>query len=276
MAQAIHESGAGLGDLALRSNNHFGIKCKNTWTGDVVYHDDDSAGECFRSYPSVADSYRDHSDFLRSGKRYAFLFNIPPTDYNGWANGLKQAGYATNPQYPAIIARLIEENDLESLTETALVQSGNTIWLTAVKTTVEPSAEPSELKPAETAKPVALKSKAGEEDAPKPAVIRINHCKAIQAYAGMPVKRIAALYDVDADDLFRYNDMKPVDRLGKAQVFFLEEKRKKGEEKIHIVKKGETLWAISQAEGIRLDKLLDYNDLRKNATLKSGQKLKLR
>ena len=90
LAQGILESQAGQSDLTLESNNHFGIKCKEEWTGDVVYHDDDAKNECFRSYPSAEQSYRDHSDFLRSRPNYAPLFDIDVTDYKGWAYGLKK------------------------------------------------------------------------------------------------------------------------------------------------------------------------------------------
>jgi flagellum-specific peptidoglycan hydrolase FlgJ len=120
LAQAIHESGAGKGNLALRSNNHFGIKCKSNWTGAVAYHDDDEKGECFRAYETVAQSFRDHSDFLVSGTRYAFLFKLSPTDYKGWAHGLKQAGYATNPKYPMLLIRLIETYNLDAYTQLAM------------------------------------------------------------------------------------------------------------------------------------------------------------
>src|SRR5688572_20863857 len=106
LAQGIHETQAGTSDLVLKSNNHFGIKCKSVWTGDKVYHDDDARGECFRSYPSPIDSYRDHSDFLKSGQRYSFLFEMDPADYKGWAFGLKKAGYATNIKYSQIIIKL--------------------------------------------------------------------------------------------------------------------------------------------------------------------------
>src|SRR5258707_1367756 len=85
LAQGIHETEAGNSELVKKSNNHFGIKCKDDWTGDRVYHDDDAHGECFRSYTTAADSYRDHSDFLKKGSRYNFLFNLDPTDYEGWA-----------------------------------------------------------------------------------------------------------------------------------------------------------------------------------------------
>src|SRR6476620_8404729 len=74
LAQGIHETSAGKSDLVLKSNNHFGIKCKSTWTGGKVYHDDDAAGECFRQYSVPLDSYKDHSDFLKNSPRYSFLF----------------------------------------------------------------------------------------------------------------------------------------------------------------------------------------------------------
>lgn len=276
MAQAIHESGAGLGDLAAKSNNHFGIKCKSNWTGDVVYHDDDSAGECFRSYPSVSDSYRDHSDFLRTGTRYAFLFNIPPTDYEAWANGLKQAGYATNPNYPSIITRIIEDNNLQTLTEAALVQSGNTIWLSASKTAIPAENTASDEGQTKPARESVFQSKSPEQLPTKPEVIYINRCKAIKATAGMQVRKIAILFDEDFTRLCSYNDMKPTEKLLKAQVFFLEEKRKKGATKQHLVQKGESPWTISQQEGIRLNKLLAYNHLKTGDSLKPGQVLKLK
>ena len=119
LAQGIHESGAGKGELALQSNNHFGIKCKSNWTGPKVYHDDDAKGECFRSYPSVADSYKDHSDYLKNTQRYAFLFTYETTNYAAWAKGLRQAGYATNPKYSSILIKIIEDNGLNEFTNLA-------------------------------------------------------------------------------------------------------------------------------------------------------------
>ena len=120
LAQGIHETMAGTSDLVLSSNNHFGIKCKDTWKGESVVHDDDLRGECFRKYASAIESYRDHSDFLKSSSRYAFLFNLDPTDYEHWAYGLKRAGYATNPRYPQIIISLIEDYHLQDYTMIAL------------------------------------------------------------------------------------------------------------------------------------------------------------
>ncbi|MCB0740429.1 MAG: glucosaminidase domain-containing protein, partial [Chitinophagaceae bacterium] len=94
--------------------------CKSNWTGATVYHDDDEKGECFRKYDAVLDSYKDHSDFLKNGQRYAFLFQLDPTDYKDWANGLKKAGYATNPLYAKKLIQLIEDYNLEAYTLQAL------------------------------------------------------------------------------------------------------------------------------------------------------------
>ena len=91
MAQGILESDSGNSQLSLSSNNHFGIKCKKSWKGERVYHDDDAKGECFRAYPSVEASYEDHADFLDQSPRYDSLFAYPSDDYRSWARGLKAA-----------------------------------------------------------------------------------------------------------------------------------------------------------------------------------------
>lgn len=112
MAQGILESDCGNSWLSQASNNHFGIKCKRNWTGDVVYYDDDEKGECFRSYPSVEASYQDHAEFLDSQPRYDSLFSYAPNDYKSWARGLKAAGYATALDYAQRLIRIIEESKL--------------------------------------------------------------------------------------------------------------------------------------------------------------------
>src|SRR6187402_1965794 len=108
LAQGILESGAGQSDLAMNANNHFGIKCHSDWTGDKVYKDDDSANECFRKYNQASESYKDHAMVLTGKKRYANLFTLRKGDYKGWAKGLKEAGYATDPKYPEKLISYIE------------------------------------------------------------------------------------------------------------------------------------------------------------------------
>jgi LysM repeat protein len=112
LAQGMVESDFGRSTLARNANNHFGIKCHNEWNGPSVIMDDDSKDECFRKYTSAENSFYDHSEFLKSRPRYSFLFDIDPVDYKAWAHGLKKAGYATNPDYPNMLIRKIEENNL--------------------------------------------------------------------------------------------------------------------------------------------------------------------
>lgn len=112
LAQGILESGSGRSPLAIRSNNHFGIKCHRGWQGKSVTHDDDRKGECFRKYKYPETSYEDHSKFLTSRKRYASLFKLKHTDYKGWAYGLRRAGYATDKRYPQKLIGLIKKYNL--------------------------------------------------------------------------------------------------------------------------------------------------------------------
>ena len=109
LAQGILESGRGRSELALKSNNHFGIKCHSEWQGQRVYHDDDHKGECFRKYQYVESSYDDLSAFLTQRRRYAFLFDYDSDDYKGWAKGLRRAGYATDKKYPNKLIKIIED-----------------------------------------------------------------------------------------------------------------------------------------------------------------------
>ena len=115
MAQGILESSSGKGELALKSNNHFGIKCHSTWKGKKVYHDDDEKGECFRKYRNPETSYRDHSLFLKSRSRYGFLFKLKISNYIKWAKGLRKAGYATDPAYANKLISIIERYELWKL-----------------------------------------------------------------------------------------------------------------------------------------------------------------
>lgn len=112
LAQACLESGNGNSRLAVKGNNHFGIKCHNTWKGKRIYHNDDSRGECFRRYSNAEDSFKDHSEFLKNSRRYQSLFDLKKTDYKAWAHGLKAAGYATNPKYAQMLIDIIEKNEL--------------------------------------------------------------------------------------------------------------------------------------------------------------------
>jgi hypothetical protein len=274
IAQGIHETYAGKSELVLKSNNHFGIKCKAYWTGNKVYHDDDSRGECFRSYQYPADSYRDHSDFLKGSDRYSFLFRLDPTDYKAWAMGLKKAGYATNPKYSSIIIKLIEDYNLQQYTLIAMgkLSPDQEVLATAPKSATDVPSD------------VALNVKYEEpvQEIPPPPSINypsgeftINNTKVIYAKQGTLLLGIALDYDIPLRRLLEFNDMENEDVLLTDQLIYLQRKRKTGHNEIHVVANGETLFGICQEEAIRLESLLEYNHLQKSMQPAVGEKLYL-
>lgn len=274
LAQGIHETYAGKSELVTKSNNHFGIKCKSYWSGKKVYHDDDARDECFRSYDEAADSYRDHSNFLKGSPRYASLFALDPTDYKGWAFGLRKAGYATNPKYAPIIVRIIEQYNLQQY---SLIAMGRMSPKDEIIATVPPAAT-------DVPETIATFIKYEEpllEIAPPPAVnypsgeFIINNTKVIYAKQGTLLLAIAQQYDLPLHRLLEFNDMESEEVLLKDQLIFLQKKRKTGQKEVHIVASGETLHDICQAQAIRMESLLEYNNLSRTMQPAAGAKLYL-
>lgn len=283
LAQGIHETAAGTSNLVLKSNNHFGIKCKSDWTGPRVSHTDDAPNECFRKYESSEASYKDHSDFLRKSSRYASLFDLDPTDYSGWAYGLKKAGYATNPKYSQVLIRLIEEYHLQDYTLIALgkmtpgdeILTKNKITETKQKTLSESSSGASKPENNES-------DKAPEEIKAEPEIVypegefRINDTRVIYAKKGTSFLSIAQQYGIPLARIFEFNDMKPREALEKDQLIFIMRKRKTGTNEYHIVKEGESVHDIAQSEALRLDSLIEYNNIKPGVNPIAGTLLYLR
>ena len=271
LAQGIHETGAGTSELVLKSNNHFGIKCKTGWTGESVSHDDDARGECFRKYDDPMDSYKDHSDFLKNRPYYASLFNLDPTDYKAWAYGLKKAGYATNPKYAPILIKLIEDYDLQQYTLLALNGkfSGNADVAYASNVKTESSDE------AKINEPAIQKAVVKTYNYPS-GVFKINETNVVFVKKGTALLKVANDNDLSLPRLFEFNDMKAVDIAERDQLIYLQRKRKIGTEEFHIVQEGETLYDIAQAEGIRIESLLEYNLLKQGMRPAVGEKLNLK
>ena len=257
LAQGIHETMAGTSVLVKKSNNHFGIKCKANWKGESVSHDDDARGECFRKYDSPEISYRDHSDFLRNNSRYASLFKLDPEDYAGWGNGLKKAGYATNPKYPQIIIRLIKDYNLQDYTLIALGKMQDREVILANNDNNDLQAKPAILitsnEDEEAGEGVPTNYPSGE--------FRINDTKVIYAKAGTSFLSIANQYDISLSKLFDFNEMKEAEVVEKDQLIYLQRKRKVGLNEIHTVKVGESLYDIAQMEGVRLTSLVEFNQI---------------
>ena len=267
LAQGIHETGAGTSDLVVKSNNHFGIKCKTEWTGDRVYHDDDARGECFRKYDDPAVSYKDHSDFLRARPYYASLFKLDPTDYEAWAFGLKKAGYATNPKYPQILIKLIQDYNLQDYTLIVLGRKepgdNQPTWAKTDNETADVSVANNAV--TTVAKPVYPSG-----------VFTINDTKVVFIAKGTSYLKVAEEHNISLARLFDFNDMQDGDVATEDGLLYLQRKRKTGANETHTVAQGETLYQIAQAEGIRLESLLGYNLLSANAQVQVGEKLYLK
>lgn len=221
LAQGILESGSGNSELAKKARNHFGIKGHRNWTGECFYMDDDAENECFRVYKSVAESYADHSNFLHSHNRYAFLFELRSTDYKGWAKGLKSAGYATNPQYADIIIRLVEKYELHQYDAREK------------KRLFKPNI---------------------------PDFFEINGTEAIAYDGQMTEREIRDKYFFATWQIYKYNDFKKGTGFKKGMVIYLKPKRNKNQvTKRHTVAEGENMQYISQLRGVKLKKLYRMN-----------------
>ncbi|HEX3933747.1 MAG TPA: glucosaminidase domain-containing protein [Puia sp.] len=295
LAQGLHESEAGASELCKQSNNHFGIKCKEDWKGGVVYHDDDARQECFRSYATAEDSYRDHSDFLRHGSRYAFLFELDPMDYEGWAYGLKKAGYATNIRYSQILIKLIKDYNLQqySLIAMGKMKPEDEVVLTMpgvpAVAAIAPVAADSSAGTAgagsggsdgQAGAGVASGGRQSAAGAEQEVVypegeFMINRTRVVYARAGVSLLSIAGQYDIPLGRLLEFNDMKEEDVLVRGQLIFLQRKRRTGSIEYHLVRVGESLYDICQAEGVRFEDMLEMNQLTPGVQPAAGERIYL-
>lgn len=274
LAQGIEESRAGTGWLATYAHNQFGIKCKNDWLGKTVSYDDDRRNECFRKYVNDSASWRDHSNFLKSSQRYAFLFYLDPLDYKAWAYGLQDAGYATNRKYAKKLIHLIETYHLQQYSEHALALMKNTPPDREFVAQTTPDVNDGSL----------------SQTYPS-TVFEINDRKALYLSEGTQLIAIAEKYHIRLRRLLRYNDLNS-DVLNKDRIVYLEKKkggfwnwlkrifsgkdknkqRSPVYEKTYLVERGDTLYGISQKYGITVRQLRKANHLNSNKIF-AGQEL---
>ncbi len=243
LAQGLLESDAGRSMLAVEGNNHFGIKCHTDWTGKKMYHDDDRRDDCFRVYRNVEGSFEDHSLFLTTHSRYAFLFDLKTTDYVGWARGLKKAGYATNPAYAEKLIEIIERYNLDMYDKGGKFKKENTA---AVGFAHQPYIS--------------------------------NNLLYVRIGDGESLKEIAKEFDMTRMRLRRYNEINREYLPEPGSVIYLERKKGKADKQyqLHTVQSGESLWSISQLYGVRLKALMRRNGLDENSAIQVGQILEVR
>ena len=254
LAQGLFESAAGRSDLVRQGNNHFGIKCHTSWMGPKQYHDDDARGECFRVYSDAKESYEDHSQFLARQSRYASLFNLSTSDYKGWARGLKQCGYATNPQYANKLIQIIELYKLHEYDKAKRYD----------KFMAEHSGTDQPINAQGLLHPIHL----------------FNDNYYLYARERDTFKGIGKEVGISWKKLAKYNERDKNDILHKGDIIYLKKKRKKApkqyKKRPHIVQAGESMYGISQKYGIRLKNLYKMNGLDPDFKIYPGARLRVR
>ena len=251
LSQGLLESGAGRSWLTKSSNNHFGIKCHG-WTGRRVFHDDDERGECFRAYDNPRQSFEDHSRFLATQSRYARLFHYARTDYKSWARGLKQCGYATNPQYASKLIQIIELYNLNQYDKAKKFDQF------MVKHSTEDGVAP---------------------DGNFHVIKAYNKNYYVIARKGDSFQSLSKELCIGKRKLAKYNERSYKEELAAGDVIYLKKKRKKATKEYknrpHIVQNGESMYLISQKYGIRLSSLYKKNHLSPDYQIKVGDKLRV-
>lgn len=257
LAQGLLESGAGQSDFARQSNNHFGIKCNTDWTGDKIYHDDDAMGECFRKYDQVLDSYEDHAAFLKNRPRYSSLFDLEPTDYEGWAQGLKKAGYATDPTYAFKLISIIEVYDLHRF------DLGNAY-------------NSKDFNKATIANGYGSMGKI--QGAMNHIVYRVNGTRFLTSCNDDSYAVIADEFKTTESRIREYNEVDSSSGLPIGTRVYIESKKNKApkECETHVVQYGESMYSISQDYGVKVEKFYAINKMSFNEGISFSQVLKLR
>lgn len=273
LAQACLESGNGTSRLAVKGNNHFGIKCAD-WDGPRMYKNDDRRNECFRKYRTAEESFKDHSAFLTGRERYAFLFDIPKSDYKGWARGLKAAGYATNPKYPELLIKIIEDYELYRYDEGKPQNKGTVKERYRVgKNTGEDT--------------LAARSTFGKTAVDEHylygkcldyTLYRNNGRLFIVAQKGDTYRSIAKKYRMFRCELLSFNDLKKEVPIEEGDIVYLQKKKAKGPKgtSLHRIGKGESMHSISQYYGIRLRKLYRMNRISFGDEPEAGTAIRVR
>lgn len=253
IAQGLFESGAGKSELVKNGNNHFGIKCHG-WSGATMSYDDDAKNECFRVYDNALESYEDHSKFLVSSQRYSRLFQLNITDYKGWAQGLKDCGYATNPLYAQKLINIIEAYNLSQY------DTDNSYNHFIAKT--EGNAK-------------IVKTEKGLHPIK---IFNDNYYLIVRE--GDTFKSIGKEVNISWRSLAKYNERDKYDKLHKGDIVFLKKKRSKApkafKNRPHIVKSGESMYSICQMYGMKLKKLYKLNHLSPDYNINPGDRLRVR
>ena len=281
LAQGIIESRSGQSALAADGNNHFGIKCHNSWNGRTMLADDDRKDECFRVYDSAEESFRDHSDFLRYRDRYKFLFDFPVTDYKSWAYGLKQAGYATDPSYAAKLIQCVENYNLSRFDRMTVAEALAEGGADAEEPSAQDDVEEMPDSPLKIEAGEIYRGKAGEEYrfSLSRTLYSRNGVPFVYAVEGETYASIAKSNHLLLREILKFNDIPGGGELHAGDVVYLEPKKSKtvrGLDKYIVGEDGETFHGICQRFAVKEKAIRKLNGLPAGYQPKEGDELLLR
>ena len=258
LSQALIESGAGKSELAIYANNHFGIKCHQGWKGETFTHDDDAPGECFRKYKTAEESFVDHSLFLTTRPRYASLFQLDIYDYKAWAQGLRKAGYATNPRYAEILIKVIEDYELSKYDRfdgKFPVRERRQYVPEIKKVTAYTYYNPNYVQPKADEFTFVDVDKSGRK------VYINNGILFVFAEKDDSFLSIASAMDEKVGRMARNNEMKRRDDLLEGQIVYLERKKLNGIRPQYIVRQYDTWYSVAQYTGVTIKALKELNPI---------------
>ena len=289
MAQAILESAAGQSELARNARNHFGIKCTSEWFGGVYYYDDDSKGECFRQYKDAAESFKDHSVFLKR-PRYTTCFEIAVEDYEGWARRLRECGYATDPNYAPKLIKIIEDYRLDTLMNGSVKPRAAAAAGAGVAGGAQPQKRPLKATVVRRTEPIMVINNDPEPPYVAPLTARqerdsfllmhpkkkCNGVSYVVAREGDTYANVAFRLNMRERDLREFNDALGRD-MQKGDRIYMAAKKNTGENAYVWTHTGQSLWQLSQEEGVYIEAIQKWNGLDKSIrTFRTRQKIYLK
>ena len=274
LAQGILESGAGRSGLTRNANNHFGIKAFGGWKGAVYQAwDDEPQKSRFRVYSSAAESFRDHSLFLKNNTRYRSLFSKSVYDYRGWAIGLQNAGYATAKTYAQALIGFIDSYQLYAVNGGVKLKAGKTVKITRYVQEKPVFDADCQLDEAEESEEQETVTKAVRRF-----VVEINEVRCTILYPGETLSSVSMRYDIPKAKILEYNEVTSEEDFHEGDIVFIAKKKNKytGAQDFYRVREGDTLYEICQNFGIKLASLAKMNDKDIFSRLKEGEKIKLK
>ena len=197
------------------------------------------------------------------------MFSYDIRDYKSWAYGLKECGYATNPKYPQMLIKHIEELrlyeydnygsgsfEIDDATARSLSSKDSLGAIIKIVNSRKLIVKDSVKK--DTTKLVIEKIQ--ERKAPTSDDIS-NNLKKVVLSDSISLYDIAKKNNLTIRELLIFNECEGEQALQVGQNVFLQRKLNRSFIALHEAKPGETIYDISQTYGVRMEAIRKFNKL---------------